>query len=398
MVTMNYNNSKVIYNNNNEKAYYEPNQHLHRILVKQRQQLNNQTTTMKRSRTNNPKKTSNVSLDHNIKIQEMQLDGNNIGNVYLQNQMEQYYIKAFYVYATYQPTTSPTRYNDKIPSIPSTIIPSISYIPTIMISTIPSLVPTLKPSDIPSISPSDIPTTMPSDIPTNIPSIQPSLHPTVLPGYFNYDTSNSSLYGPGIMENQNLNQTRGIILNNNWGDIQLPVGNDNYWYEFTDNGYGTWQGVFEKHHPTTKSMCNDGNNQSPIDVRDNGGICEEFHQIRTRDGEFAISDNDNVQKHILTNKLQIEYTRRPCQNSTLCLDGSSPPSAGQYDFLFIAFRISCRVFYIVHLFLFCLASFKENSLHKLYIIFSHAHSQTNKRCCSCFCKQISHMDGVDIVM
>lgn len=185
--------------------------------------------------------------------------------------------------------------------------PAPSTSPSIVPSQTPSADPSRRPSSQPSLTPSVSParsfkpsaspsrrTLAPSESPSESPIEAEPFPPISLPdkterGYFNYDTSSD--YGP-----------------NKWGSVSIP--NPYYWSEFDRNGFGVWKGVLQN-RKLNENMCSNGEYQSPIDVRENGAQCDEFHEIRDNAGEFSVSDRD-VKKLIESNKLRLVYPRRPC--------------------------------------------------------------------------------------
>lgn len=222
--------------------------------------------------------------------------------------------------------------------------PSVSPSPTAERSPTtngPSPNPSASPSHCPSMEGSDAPTKLQSSFPSGLPSESPSPPPTEDPypqgrppqdkkGYFNYN--------PAAYEGPNF-----------WGSIDLP--DDYYWTEFDADGFGTWKGVLFEREPW-ENKCKKGKRQSPIDVRENGAICEEFHEIRDQPGEFKLT-SPQVDKRIESNKLRVVYPRRLCHNVShpwYTLDAEcqnpSPPVAdfpngwrGTGDVLHIDFKI-----------------------------------------------------------
>lgn len=142
----------------------------------------------------------------------------------------------------------------------------------------PSPMPSSGPSSLPSQLPSEAPTLLPSQYPSALPSQMPSTSPTVDPfppvdlpkdpktGYFNYNDETSE-YGPA-----------------NWGSVRTP--SKFYWREFDDNGFGAWKGYLEKRNPS-KNICESGKRQSPVDLKESGATCHEFHEIRDRRGDYG---------------------------------------------------------------------------------------------------------------
>jgi hypothetical protein len=157
------------------------------------------------------------------------------------------------------------------------------------------MTPSLPPSALPSIP--QVAVAAPSANPTQHPSILPSAAPTAIidpypanpvpdnpePGYFNYDTSPNARYGPGyVAVTMDGSQFSVSIINNQWGAVASPSYPYyyNYWDEFGNNGFGPWKGVLAG-YDIYRNRCNDVGKQSPIDVKDNGAVCHEFHEIRT---------------------------------------------------------------------------------------------------------------------
>jgi carbonic anhydrase len=223
---------------------------------------------------------------------------------------------------------------------------------------------TIRPSPAPSASPSALPTAGPTFAPTLEPSTAPSRKPTTAPtvdpytpneppldpdpAYFNYDTSPTALYGPGQLVAQQ-QQPGGFytttMVNNQWGNVQRPV-EFGYWDEFTATaGFGAWKQTLEIHQPW-RNKCAIGTLQSPIDLVENGGVCQEHHQVRSLPGEFGLAGN-RVKKLIEPNKLRLLYQRRPCSDlaNPACQE-PDPPSAdfpsgwaGFADVLHIDFKL-----------------------------------------------------------
>lgn len=198
--------------------------------------------------------------------------------------------------------------------------PSPSNEPTFVPSTFPSSTPTLQPSDMPTDAPSSLPSSSPSHLPSfepsNSPSHSPSFEPSTSPstgpssvptldpyplanvpkegdrGYFNYEQSIDSEYGP-----------------EKWGDVELPK--DFYWDEFGKNGYGPWNGALNR-RKYRDNVCDRGlKHQSPIDVVETVSSCNETHEIRDHNGDHALNDT-SVEKRIESNKLRLVFPRRPC--------------------------------------------------------------------------------------
>ena len=105
-------------------------------------------------------------------------------------------------------------------------------------------------------------------------------------GYFNYNPN--SPFGPHKWNNINAVQTAEY----------------KYWAEFADrinppmeNNYCDWQ------------KGNNANKQSPLDVVDTGAECLEYHEIRTKPGDFLLTDPE-VKLEIHPNKMRIVWPRR----------------------------------------------------------------------------------------
>jgi carbonic anhydrase len=190
-------------------------------------------------------------------------------------------------------------------------------------SNIPSML-----SNSTSLAPSTSPSYHPSEQHYAAPSLDP--YPPNTPpenperGYFNYN--NSSEYGP-----------------QKWGSVRTP--DPFYWAEFGAHGFGPWNGLLKGQHLTV-NMCQDGQLQSPIDVQENGAVCNEIHQVREKQGDYSLS-SDAVQKRIESHALRLLYPRRPCANlnDTLCQE-PDPPFAdfpngwkGTGDVIHIDFKI-----------------------------------------------------------
>jgi carbonic anhydrase len=208
----------------------------------------------------------------------------NVGVIFLESLALQLLNDSLFGF-TYSPVAPSNR-------LPSTIAPSPA----------PSNGPTNHPSEEPSDSPSEHPTHQPSDRPSEFPSATPTLDPYPRvggpregeQGYFNYDQSPNSLYGPS-----------------KWGSVGLPELY--YWDEFGSNGYGPWKGVLSERN-LYENVCEKGlKHQSPIDVHETFGECIEKHEVRDSTGDFPLYD-DRVDKRIEPNKLRIIFPRRPCAN------------------------------------------------------------------------------------
>jgi len=191
---------------------------------------------------------------------------------------------------SYYPSSSPIMYQSTKPSIQDSAMPSTS--PTDYPSTLsPSYQPTPSPTtDNPTPFPStNTPTLYPS---TNMPSLSPSFNtpsyppstsapPTNKPTlstpfpYYNYD--NTSQYGP-----------------DQWHNLTILNSTDNYWRE--------WGKV--------ENQCNN-EMQSPIDVCTKPERhCKEYHEFRSKRGDFRIDNDLFMMKEILPNKLRVVVARR----------------------------------------------------------------------------------------
>lgn len=198
---------------------------------------------------------------------------------------------------------------------PSTIAPSPS----------PSADPTVPPTGTPTISPSENPSASPTWSPTSAPTIDPFKdhvppnNPD--PWYFNYQGAASVSGEVALVQSAN-GLFEVSIPQDPWGRVSLPP---NYcWNEFSDTGFGIWKDVLHIHQPS-KNQCTTGQMQSPIDVRENGAICRERHQIRSLPGNMQ---GGSIQKRIESNKLRLVYERRPCSNVTLRIcQNPDPPHA-----------------------------------------------------------------------
>jgi hypothetical protein len=227
---------------------------------------------------------------------------------------------------------------------------------------LPMSSPVLRMGSIPEVRTTNADTAPPTASPirdlfaNHVPPSQPE------PWYFNYDTS--SRYGPGelalyriplpMIPNATTAWSGSTILQvgvreDPWGQVQSPPPEQNYWTEFTDAGFGPYQGVLQIHDPTERNMCAVGQQQSPIDVRPTNGvdaICREEHQVRTLPGDYPIRHH-HVEKRIESNKLRLVYPRRPCGDLTKveCQE-PDPPQAdfpngwgGFADVLHVDFKV-----------------------------------------------------------
>jgi hypothetical protein len=101
------------------------------------------------------------------------------------------------------------------------------------------------------------------------------------------------------------------------GRDQYEFPDDYYWDEFADPGFGTWKTALEGNVDLERNFCNDGVQQSPIDLDvHNNGVCHEFHEVRSITGDFS-EPGSNVKSLIESNKLRLEYRRREYQDSFL---------------------------------------------------------------------------------
>jgi carbonic anhydrase len=260
---------------------------------------------------------TSVSQRNSLLVRTAMIEGDG-GIEYLKQRDEWYRTEAFKYHETYAPTISPK--GKKM----TTVIPTKSQIPSTAPSDSPTLIPSAFPSIAPNAEPSDSPTMVPSESPSVEPSNAPTKAPTYTPGYFDYDISDNSKYGPGqLMNVTNGSTPNQFVVHNNWGTVKIP--RDSYWKEFTKEGFGAWKGVLEKYDPLNKNLCESGQAQSPIDVRDSGAICEEHHEVRSRAGDYPLNNDKSVYKQILPTKLRVEYERRLCSDPLKC-DEPDPPN------------------------------------------------------------------------
>ncbi|GKY95275.1 hypothetical protein MPSEU_000489500 [Mayamaea pseudoterrestris] len=199
---------------------------------------------------------------------------------------------------TLTPTRGPTLY------VETTAYPSYP----LPLQTAPPLASVPMPMDL-TPAPTNAPSTAASVSPTNLyPPVNPPLDPD--PWFFNYDTRRSSKYGPGYPSLQDINGSPIMGYNNNaWGQVEKQPYS--YWEEFTDNGFGPWQGVLQN-RDILRNMCGRVGMQSPVDIRPSGGaVCREHHEIRTRPGDFRLR-TPSIMKQILPTKLRLLYQRRNC--------------------------------------------------------------------------------------
>lgn len=153
--------------------------------------------------------------------------------------------------------------------------------PTIAPTSNPTYPPTPEPTEPPTMAPTPAPTVPPTLAPTETPDPYPENPPPTRPPswYFNYNMSDASAYGPGELSLLPVDGTFRVgVKNNNWGDVGNPP--NFYWKEFTDEGWGPWKGVLENRVPS-RNLCESGKMQSPIDVRENGAVCDEHHEVRS---------------------------------------------------------------------------------------------------------------------
>jgi carbonic anhydrase len=199
---------------------------------------------------------------------------------------------------------------------PTTLAPSRTKTPTVTSMDFPTKSPTVNPTQVPTIAPTVDP------YKDNEPPADPE------DWYFNYDTS--SPHGPGgevsLVQSASSGLFTAHMQDNHWGQVSRPP--NDYWNEFIDDGFGPWRGTLQVHEPSV-NRCAMGQLQSPIDVRDNGAVCHETHQIRHLPGDFSVN-GDHVRKSIESNKLRLTFERRPCGNTTL--DKCSEPDPPHADF------------------------------------------------------------------
>ena len=170
-------------------------------------------------------------------------------------------------------TGLPSEEQSQLPSHLTTMIPT-----TMSPTTAPITFPTAHPSHAPT---SSSPTVSSGPTMTNMPTNTP-LFPThdepnqAISTFFNYNTSESSRYGP-----------------HSWSNVTALNSTENYWHEF---GF-------------VANECSKGA-QSPIDVcTQPARHCEEYHEFRAKRGDFKIS-SEVVEKQILPNKLRAVMMRR----------------------------------------------------------------------------------------
>lgn len=198
------------------------------------------------------------------------------------------------------------------------------------------LAPSLGPSRHPTKSPTLLVIDSPTETPTMDSTPSPTIAATVDPfkdskppddpddWYFNYD--GLSPYGPGggvsLVQSASTGLFETHVEENHWGQVSRPP--NDYWNEFVDDGFGPWRGTLQVHEPS-ENRCATGQLQSPIDVRENGAVCRERHQIRHLQGDFPVKGY-HVQKSIESNKLRLTFERRPCNNTELdkCMEPDPP--------------------------------------------------------------------------
>jgi carbonic anhydrase len=118
------------------------------------------------------------------------------------------------------------------------------------------------------------------------------------PAYFNYD--DESEFGP-----------------HNWGSVV-----NHYWTEFDKDGFGAWNGYLRTRQPSLNT-CTTGTQQSPIDLTASGSECGETHEVRDHPGDYPVTSSA-IQKNILSNKLQLNYPRRSCDDFQKCSTPDPP--------------------------------------------------------------------------
>lgn len=256
-----------------------------------------------------------------VKLMHSMSEPDILGKLYLQEK-EMFYLAERPVFnllpspeirnpTTNAPSPMPSRTSTQTPTQQPTTIPSSS----------PTLSPSLNPSGVPTSTPSMLPTVGDPYPPSDAP-----LYPN--PWYYNYNTSYGAKYGPGIV-GLVAHDDSGIfdtgMRNENWGRVSHPP--DDYWTEFTDQGFGPWKSVLQIHGPT-QNQCSTGKLQSPIDLRENGALCQEHHEVRSLPGDFQVT-GQSVEKRIEPGKLRLVYPRRPCADLSLkeCQE-PDPPAAG----------------------------------------------------------------------
>ena len=148
--------------------------------------------------------------------------------------------------ATQDPTSQPST------SVPSTSDPTSSPITVRVATGNPTTTPTESPTEE-DIQPSPVFTFEDIYVPVNpVPSNPPR-------GYFNYDPS--SPYGP-----------------DHWDEIDVT---DHFLKEFTNEGWGTWEGHLEEREPLRNRCGFPDRNMSPKNLIETEQ-CESHHEIRTK--------------------------------------------------------------------------------------------------------------------
>lgn len=214
----------------------------------------------------------------------------------------------------------------------------------------PSFHPTFAPTEVPTVVPTLHPTTaLPTENPNPYPELPEPANPPA--HYFNYNTNESARYGPGklaLIKGSDSSFHVGM-KNNRWGSVKSPL--NNYWKEFTNEGWGPWKGVLDNRN-VYRNVCESGKMQSPIDLKPNGAACRESHEVRSlvsssftsccvhpvlsthssiihkpnkQPGDYRVS-NRRVKKEIHHNKLRLVYERRPCRdlNDVKCQEPDPP--------------------------------------------------------------------------
>jgi hypothetical protein len=140
------------------------------------------------------------------------------------------------------------------------------------------------------------------------------------------------MYGPGYPQVVRHNTTtfKTVYQQNAWRTRRLPT--DWYWREFDsveNGGFGPWAGVLAPKDPGI-NQCGNVGSQSPIDLIPNGAMCFEHHQIRTRRGDLLLSNFTEIEPRIESNKLRLQYLRRPCRDYLLPECAEPDPPAGDF--------------------------------------------------------------------
>ena len=178
-----------------------------------------------------------------------------------------------------------------------------SVMPSATPTTMPSASPSAAPTALPSVNPSAMPTSTPSTSPTDVPSASPTPAPSATPSISTPEPTHDPWRGseptpsnaPSAYFNYNPWNSRGI---KDWSDVQDPP-EEKYWKEFDE--YISLS--------LDNNKCNSNSRrQSPIDVRFDkaNGQCFEYHQIRSKPGEYSI-EQSIVEKQILPSKLRFIY-------------------------------------------------------------------------------------------